>query len=60
MVRVVPELGGEEELLARDAGLLDGIADGGFGAVDACGVDVAVAGFQCDGYGTGLILEKRS
>jgi len=48
MVRVVPELCGYEELFARDARLLDGIANGGFGAVDARGVDVAITSLQCD------------
>ena len=45
MVRVVPELGGDEDLGAGDAALFDGCADGGLGAVDARGVDVSVACF---------------
>lgn len=44
VVSVVPELGGDEEVRAGDAGFLDGGADGGLGAVYAGGVDVAVAG----------------
>lgn len=46
VVAVVPELGHEEDLGAGNAGFLDGVADGGLGAVDAGGVDVAVAGFE--------------
>ena len=33
MVRVVPEFGGYEDFGAGDAGLLDGSANGGLGAV---------------------------
>lgn len=50
MVRVVPELGGDEEGGARDPGFFDRSADRGFGAIDAGGVDVAVASFQGGGY----------
>ena len=46
MVGVVPELGGDENVGAGNARLLDGGADGGLGAVDAGGVDVAVAGLE--------------
>jgi hypothetical protein len=53
VVRVVPEFGRDEEVGAGDAGFLDGGADCGFGAVDACCVDVAVAGFE--GYGDGSV-----
>ena len=49
VVRVVPEFAGDEEVGTGDAGFLDGGAYGGFGAVDACCVDMAVAGFE--GYG---------
>ena len=51
MVRVVPEFGRDEDFGAGDTAFLDGGADGGFGAVDAGGVYVAVACFQgfCDG-----------
>ena len=50
MVRVVPQLGRDEDFGARNATLLDGSTDGGFGAIDASCVDVAVACFQgfCD------------
>jgi len=44
VVRVVPELAGDEELGTGDAGLFDSVADCGLGAVDACCVDVAIAG----------------
>lgn len=33
MVRVIPELGGEKDLVSRDAGLLDGAADSRLGSV---------------------------
>ena len=54
MVRVVPELGGDEDLGAGDAALFDGCADCGLGAVDARGVDVSVACFQ--GFRDGVFL----
>lgn len=41
-VGVVPELSGDEELLAWDLGLGDGTADGWLGAVDAGSVNVSV------------------
>lgn len=46
VVGVVPELGGDEELFARDAGFFDGIAYGGLGAIDACGIDMAITRFE--------------
>ena len=46
VVRVVPELGRDEDFGAGDAAFLDGCADGGFGPVDASCVYVAVACFQ--------------
>ncbi len=54
MVRIVPEFGRDEDFRAGDAGFLDGGADGGLGAVDAGGVDVAVACFE--GFGDGGFL----
>ena len=45
-MRVVPQLGGDEDFGARNATLPDGSTDGGFGAIDASCVDVAVACFQ--------------
>jgi hypothetical protein len=43
VVRVVPEFASDEEVGTGDAGFLDGAAYCGFGAVDACRVDVAVS-----------------
>jgi hypothetical protein len=56
VMAVVPELGCDEELLARYTRLLDGVANGRFCAVDARSVDVAVAGFQCHGDSSVLML----
>ena len=52
MMRVVPELGREINLVAGDARLLDRITNRRLGAVDACRVDVAVAGLECVGDGS--------
>ena len=54
MVRVVPQLSRDEDLGARDATFPNGCADSGLRAVDASGVDVAVACFQ--GFGDGVFL----
>ena len=43
VVRVVPELGGDEELITWDARFLDSIADSLFRAIDSSCVDVFVA-----------------
>lgn len=48
--RIVPELGGDEEFFAGDAGILDCVADGSFGAVDARCVDVAVVCLESNRY----------
>src|SRR5699024_7810509 len=44
-VAIVPQLGGDEELVTGDAGLRDGAAHALLIAVDSGGVDVAVADF---------------
>ena len=54
MVRVVPQLGRDEDFGARNATLLDGCTDSGFGAIDASCVNVAVARFQ--GFRNGVLL----
>jgi hypothetical protein len=46
-VVVVPQLRCKEDLLARNARLLDGFANGLFGAVHESCVNMPVAGFQC-------------
>jgi hypothetical protein len=56
VVHVVPQLCGDEQLLAGNAGLLDGIADCSFGAVDARSVDVAITRFQCGDYSSAVVL----
>ena len=43
---VVPELGGDPDLVARNAAVLNGAADRCFVAIDRCGVDVAIACVQ--------------
>jgi hypothetical protein len=48
VVGVVPKLRRNEELLARHARLLNGIANSRFCAVDARCVDVFVASLQCN------------
>lgn len=45
-MRVVPQLGRKEDLVAGDARLLDRIADRWLGAIDACCVNVAVASLE--------------
>src|SRR5699024_535879 len=45
-VAIVPQLGGDEELVTGDAGLRDGAAHALLIAVDSGGVDVAVADFE--------------
>jgi hypothetical protein len=47
VVVVVPQLCCKEDLLARNARLLDGFANGLFGAVYESCVNVPVAGLQC-------------
>ena len=54
MVRVIPELGRDEDFGARNATLPDGSTDSGFSAVDASCVNVAVACFQ--GFRDGVLL----
>ena len=54
VVHVVPQLGGQEDLLARHARVADALADGLLGAVHGRRVDVAVAVLQ--GEGDGLLL----
>lgn len=54
VVLVVPELGGDEDLVSRDAGFANAGAHGGLGAVDVGGVDVSVASFERGGYGVFL------
>jgi hypothetical protein len=46
-----PDLGGEEEVGARDAAFRDGLADFGFIAIDLRGVDGAVADVQRGAHG---------
>lgn len=41
-----PDFGGDEQLLARDAGFGDGLADFRFVVVDLRGVDVTIAEIQ--------------
>src|SRR6185437_377129 len=48
-VVAVPQLGGEEYLLARDAGVADRTADAAFVLVRGGGVDVAVADLEGGG-----------
>src|SRR5947209_12355404 len=53
----VRDLGGDEQLRARDSGRRDGAADGGFVAVHRGGVDQPVADFQRRRYGAlGFVL----
>jgi hypothetical protein len=47
VVVVVPQLRCKEDLLARDARLLDGFANGLFGAVHESCVNVPVSSLQC-------------
>lgn len=47
-MRVVPELGGDEELRAGDVGLADGLANLLLVAVDPSTVNVAVSGLESD------------
>jgi len=54
VMRVVPELGREEDLVAGDAGLLNCITYGRFSAVDARCVDVAVTGLKSMGDGSAM------
>lgn len=49
----IEDLGGKEDVGARDAGGLDGGAAGSLVAVDEGGIDVSVADFQ--GMGDGVI-----
>lgn len=51
VVGVVPEFGGEEDFGARDGGGVDCVADGGLGAVDVRGVNVAIACLEGGCYG---------
>ena len=46
MVRVIPQLGRDEDFGARNATLLDSGTNSGFGAIDASCVDMAVACLQ--------------
>lgn len=55
VMRVVPELGREEDLVARDTGLLNCITYRRFSAVDACRVDVAVTGLKSMGDGSAIV-----
>ena len=55
---VVPDLGRHEQVVAVDAGLGDGLADGGLVVVELGGVDVSVADLEsgrdgCLGLGRG-------
>src|SRR3546814_4508802 len=43
---VIPELGGDEQVFAFDAGLGDATADAYFVSIDGCGVDGSVADVQ--------------
>jgi hypothetical protein len=56
VVRVVPELGRDEQLLARNARLLDGITDSSLGTVDSCSVDMSVASLDSRGYSSTITL----
>jgi hypothetical protein len=56
VVRVVPELGGDEEFLAGDARLLDGIAHSSFCAVDARSIDMAVSSLDRYRYSSAMRL----
>jgi hypothetical protein len=48
---VVPQLGGDEQLLARDAGCGDGLAHALLVAIDRRGVDAAIARVERRGDG---------
>lgn len=48
VVCVVPELGGDEDLVTRHTAVIDTLANSLLGAVDARSVDVAVASLQSD------------
>ena len=52
-VLVVPDLRGDEHVLARQPGPGDALADAGLVVVERGGVDMAVAGFQGDLHGIG-------
>lgn len=46
VMRVVPELGGDEKLLARYTRFLDGITNSRLGSVNTRGINVAVASLE--------------
>ena len=52
-VLVVPDLGGQEDLLARDVGAGECPADAVLVLVGRCGVDAAVADLESGGHGIG-------
>jgi hypothetical protein len=58
VVRVVPKLGGDEKLLARNTRLLDGIADSGLSTVDACRVYVSIASLDSGGNSSTIRLAQ--
>lgn len=48
-MRIVPQFGSKKDILARNARLLDGVADSRLGPVYTSSVDVAVASLQRNG-----------
>src|SRR5690606_20783467 len=56
---VIPELGGDEDVVSGDARFGDALAHACFVAVEGCGVDGPVAGGQCgaNGGGSGVVID---
>lgn len=50
VMRVVPKLRRQENLVAWNTRFLDSIADRWFGAIDACRIDVTIASLECVCY----------